>query len=69
MKNNNIVSESNRYLIQNYQRYPIKIVKGSGSWVFDSMGRKYLDFTTGIAVNNLGHNNSKINLILRFLRI
>ena len=61
MKNNNIVSESNRYLIQNYQRYPIKIVKGSGSWVFDSMGRKYLDFTTGIAVNNLGHNNSKIN--------
>jgi len=61
LKDNSIILESNRYLIQNYQRHPIRIVKGSGSWVLDSKGKKYLDFTTGIAVNNLGHNNSKIN--------
>ena len=61
MKNNRLNSEDIKYLIQNYKRYPIAIVRGSGSWVYDSNGKKYLDFTTGIAVNNLGHNNPVIN--------
>jgi predicted acetylornithine/succinylornithine family transaminase len=38
-----------------YGRYPIAMVRGKGSWVWDSEGKKYLDFVTGIAVNNLGH--------------
>jgi len=29
--------------------------RGKGSWVWDTEGKKYLDFVTGIAVNNLGH--------------
>ena len=65
MKNNKLNSEDIKYLIQNYQRHPITIVKGSGSWVYDSNGKKYLDFTTGIAVNNLGHNNPVINSSIR----
>jgi acetylornithine/succinyldiaminopimelate/putrescine aminotransferase len=28
---------------------------GEGSWVYDLEGRKYLDFSAGIAVNALGH--------------
>jgi acetylornithine aminotransferase len=28
---------------------------GKGSWVYDLEGRKYLDFSAGIAVNALGH--------------
>ncbi|MCB0339662.1 MAG: aminotransferase class III-fold pyridoxal phosphate-dependent enzyme, partial [Bdellovibrionales bacterium] len=35
--------------------------RGEGSWVWDSDGNKYLDFTSGIAVNNLGHCPSRIN--------
>lgn len=31
------------------------IVRGSGSWVWDSEGRRFLDFGTGISVCNLGH--------------
>ncbi|MCL2065954.1 MAG: acetylornithine/succinylornithine family transaminase [Treponema sp.] len=39
-----------------YHRLPVTLVKGEGSWVFDNNGKKYLDFTSGIAVNCLGHN-------------
>jgi acetylornithine aminotransferase len=30
---------------------------GKGSWVYDLEGRKYLDFSAGIAVNALGHGD------------
>ena len=61
MKSNKILTNNNKYLIENYQRFPIEMVKGNGSYVFDSKGKKYLDFISGIAVNNLGHNNKKVN--------
>ncbi|MGV8970211.1 MAG: acetylornithine transaminase [Microbacteriaceae bacterium] len=32
-----------------------QLVRGEGAWVFDSDGKKYLDFLAGIAVNALGH--------------
>tara|TARA_R100000027_G_scaffold37442_1_gene27553 strand:+ start:36717 stop:37913 length:1197 start_codon:yes stop_codon:yes gene_type:complete len=43
------------HLIQNYAPPAISLVKGSGSRVTDDEGREYLDFTSGIAVNALGH--------------
>lgn len=42
-------------LMNTYSRFPVKIVKGKGSYVWDDQGEKYLDYTTGIAVCNLGH--------------
>lgn len=42
-------------LFQNYARRPIAIVEGKGTEVFDSTGKRYLDFTSGIAVCALGH--------------
>ena len=41
MKNNRLNSEDIKYLIQNYRRHPIAIVRGSGSWVYDSNGKKF----------------------------
>ncbi len=38
-----------------YSRFPITLVKGKGSYVWDDKGNKYLDFTSGIATCNLGH--------------
>jgi len=38
-----------------YKRLPYVLVKGSGAYVWDSEGNKYLDFVSGIAVNSLGH--------------
>lgn len=41
--------------METYKRFPVKIVRGKGSYVWDEKGKRYLDFTSGIAVCNLGH--------------
>lgn len=38
-----------------YGRFPVAIVSGAGRRVCDADGREYLDFTSGLAVCNLGH--------------
>jgi len=43
------------YVMKTYGRYPLTLVKGEGSWVWDDQNNKYLDFVAGIAVNTLGH--------------
>ena len=47
-------------LFQNYARRPIAIEKGQGTEVFDTNGKRYLDFTSGIAVCALGHAHPAI---------
>jgi acetylornithine/N-succinyldiaminopimelate aminotransferase len=42
-------------LANTYARYPVEFVSGSGCWLVDAEGERYLDFLSGIAVNNLGH--------------
>ncbi len=49
-----------KYIFSTYKRQPLLLVKGKGSWVWDSAGNKYLDFFSGLAVNNLGNSNAKI---------
>jgi acetylornithine/N-succinyldiaminopimelate aminotransferase len=38
-----------------YGRVDLAFEKGEGAYLFDTAGRRYLDFTTGIAVTSLGH--------------
>ncbi len=38
-----------------YARYPVAFVRGEGCRVWDENGKSYLDFLSGIGVNNLGH--------------
>ncbi|WHY78770.1 acetylornithine transaminase [Neobacillus sp. WH10] len=38
-----------------YSRFPVTIVQGKGSYVWDNQKNQYLDFTSGIATCNLGH--------------
>ena len=42
------------YLFENYKRAPIEFVKAEGSYLIDSGGKSYLDFSSGIGVTNLG---------------
>jgi acetylornithine/N-succinyldiaminopimelate aminotransferase len=42
-------------LFPNYAPYPIRLVKGKGSQVWDENGKQYLDLMSGIAVTGLGH--------------
>ena len=48
------------YLVKNYNRKKLSFVRGKGSYLYASDGSKYLDFVQGIAVNSLGHSNSKL---------
>lgn len=43
------------YVMKNFPRAPLTLVRGQGVKVWDDTGREYLDFASGIAVNALGH--------------
>jgi acetylornithine/N-succinyldiaminopimelate aminotransferase len=44
-----------KYVIPNYTRFPLCLVRGEGSYVWDDQGRRYLDFFPGWGCNLLGH--------------
>jgi predicted acetylornithine/succinylornithine family transaminase len=44
-----------RYVIGNYRRFPVSLVRGEGSYVWDAEGKRYLDFFPGWGCNLLGH--------------
>ncbi len=44
-------------LLGTYKRAPMKFVRGSGFYLYDESGKEYLDFTSGIGVNALGHGD------------
>ncbi len=44
-----------KYVIPNYSRFPVNLVRGEGSCVWDSEGNRYLDFFPGWGCNLLGH--------------
>jgi len=46
----------NDVFMGNFHRLPVTFTRGEGAWLFDTGGKKYLDFSAGIAVNCLGHN-------------
>lgn len=39
----------------------IEISHADGSYIYDTSGKKYLDFVAGVSANSLGHNNSIVN--------
>jgi acetylornithine/N-succinyldiaminopimelate aminotransferase len=47
-------------LFPNYTRLPLEIAAGEGSYVTDTQGRTYLDFTSGIGVVNLGYGQPDV---------
>ena len=47
-----------------YNRAPIELVRGEGVELFDADGRRYLDFTAGIAVNALGYADEGLRAAL-----
>ena len=53
--NQELIKLTNRHVAQNYGRYPIGLVRGKGTSVWDASGKKYIDFVAGLAVDNLGH--------------
>jgi len=55
-----IVEMGELYLAPNYKRLPLAFVRGQGARLFTEDGVEYLDFTSGIAVCNLGHTHPRL---------
>ena len=51
---------SEKYVAHTYARYPLLLVRGKGTRVWDLEGEEYLDFVSGLAVCNLGHCHPKV---------
>jgi acetylornithine/N-succinyldiaminopimelate aminotransferase len=57
--------DAEHFLLPTYKRQPILFTHGRGCYVFDSRGKKYLDFLGGIAVNALGHAHPRVVKTIR----
>ena len=58
------LDQSAPYMVPTYVRPPPMMVQGDGCFLFDNENRQYLDFTAGIAVNSLGHNDPEITRLI-----
>ncbi len=54
-----------KLLLPTYERQPIMFVRGQGVYLWDSSGKRYLDFLSGIGVNALGHNHPAIQATIK----
>ena len=50
-----IISLFDQYVIPNYTRYPVALVRGDGPFVWDAEGNRYIDFFPGWGCNMFGH--------------
>lgn len=55
MSDTSFLDRANDILINVYGFWPVQFAKGKGVYLYDTEGKKYLDFGAGIAVNNLGY--------------
>lgn len=58
MDNQTIINTSDTHFLNTYKRFELCIEKGEGSILYDEKGNEYVDFSSGIGVNSLGHNNA-----------
>ena len=50
----NIKEKDSAYIAGTYARFPVNLVRGEGSLVWDDEGKEYIDLNSGIAVNSFG---------------
>ena len=55
------MNTADKVIAKTYKRFPIVIKKGKGCGLWDTDGKKYIDFVSGIAVCNLGHSHAKVS--------
>lgn len=58
MNKQQVKALDSQHYMQVFGRYDIVLSHGEGPYVYDSEGKKYLDFLAGIAVNLLGHGHA-----------
>ncbi len=59
------IDEAEQALLHTYNRYQVVFDRGEGVYLYDTDGKKYLDFVSGIAVFALGYHNEAYNDALK----
>ena len=62
---NEYMKETNEALLHTYNQFPVVLDHGEGAYLYDTEGKKYLDFCAGIAVFALGYGNKIYNDALK----
>lgn len=65
MNASKVIGQYNRYVVGCYTKQPIVFTRGKDVWLWDSSGRKFLDFFAGWAVSGLGHCHPRIAAAIR----
>lgn len=60
MKTDELINLSQKNVMGTYRRFPVVMVRGKGTRLWDSDGKEYIDFVSGIAVCSLGHSHPKV---------
>jgi len=60
MDRQTIIADEARYVMQTYRRAEMVLERGEGDYLYDTDGRRYLDFMAGIAVVALGHSDPEV---------
>lgn len=64
MSNQTVMEQGQKFVMNTYSRFPIALVRGAGSRVWDADDKEYLDFLGGIAVCVLGHCDAGLQAAL-----
>lgn len=62
---NRYMEETNQALLHTYNQFPVVLERGEGVYLYDTEGKKYLDFAAGYAVSSLGYGNQELNGALK----
>lgn len=65
MNKQEMINQVEGAYLHTYNRYPIILEKGEGVYLYDTEGKRYLDFGAGIAVMALGYGNKRYNDALK----
>jgi acetylornithine/N-succinyldiaminopimelate aminotransferase len=60
ISNEYLYQEDKKNYLPTFKRFPLALIKGLGSRVWDADGKEYIDMLAGIAVNNVGHCHPKV---------
>ena len=63
---NEYMKETNEALLHTYNQFPVVLERGEGAYLYDTEGKKYLDFAAGYAVSSLGYADKELNDSIRF---
>ena len=59
------ISKTESAILHTYNRYDLVLEKGDGAYLYDTDGKAYLDFGSGIGVSSLGYGNKTLQSALK----